>query len=126
MHCAGIETGYGFFAPNVADNNKLVFQLSYSDGRTEVVLPTVGSTFTGVRLINLLDRLREIEYPPLREMVVRMMAEAAWRDHPEATSIRAIFGAVHAPTLEAFKRGERASYETLSAYDFVRAPFAPP
>src|SRR5436305_4514001 len=43
LHVAGIEGGYGFFAPNVPDNYKLVFELHYPDGRTEYDLPRVSS-----------------------------------------------------------------------------------
>src|SRR5205085_8525662 len=64
-HSAGIETGYGFFAPNVPDNYKLVFELSYNDGSTETVLPTVANDATGIRLVDLLDRIEPIDYPDL-------------------------------------------------------------
>ncbi len=49
LHCAGIEAGYGFFAPNVPANYKLVFELRYPDGRTEYNIPRVGSAATGLR-----------------------------------------------------------------------------
>ncbi len=119
---AGIETGYGFFAPNVPDNYKLVFEVSYPDGRTEVQLPAIGNDATGVRLVDLLDRLSEVEHPALRELMMRMLATSIWREHPEAGEIRAIFGLVKLPSLQAFQRGERESYETLFAYDFNFAP----
>ncbi len=32
LHIAGIETGYGYFAPNVPGSYKLVFELHYPDG----------------------------------------------------------------------------------------------
>ncbi len=121
-HATGIETGYGFFAPNVPDNYKLVFELVYPDGRTEVQLPAIGNDATGVRLVDLLDRLSEIEHPELRELMVRMLATNVWREHPEAAEIRAIFGLLRLPNLEAFQRGERATYDTLFAYDFTFAP----
>ncbi len=35
LHIAGIETGYGYFAPNVPGSYKLVFELHYPDGRVE-------------------------------------------------------------------------------------------
>lgn len=124
-HGAGIETGYGFFAPNVPDNYKLVFELHYNDGCVEITLPTVSGAASGVRIVDLLDRLSQIEYPPLRELMVRMLAYQVWREHPDAIAIRAIFGFVSLPSLEAFRLGEKESYQTMFAYDFGFRPPAP-
>jgi hypothetical protein len=41
LHLAGIEAGYGYFAPNVPGSYKLVFELHYPDGRVEYELPSV-------------------------------------------------------------------------------------
>ena len=35
MHAAGLDTGYGFFAPLVPVSHKLVFEIRYPDGRVE-------------------------------------------------------------------------------------------
>ena len=39
LNLAGIEAGYSYFAPNIPDNYKIVFELHYPDGRTEIELP---------------------------------------------------------------------------------------
>ena len=39
LHAAGIEAGYGYFAPNVPYSYKLVFELTYPNGTTEYELP---------------------------------------------------------------------------------------
>ncbi len=124
-HSTGIEGGYGFFAPNVPDNYKLVFELRFPDGRVELVLPAVGSESSGVRMVDLLDRLAQVEYPALRELMVRMLATATWRRYPEAEQIRAVFGAVALPTREGFRRGEKEQYEPLFVYDFRFIPSPP-
>ncbi|PYK80662.1 MAG: hypothetical protein DME37_06795, partial [Verrucomicrobia bacterium] len=54
LHAAGIEAGYGYFAPNVPYSYKLVFQLTYPNGTTEYELPSVATTETGRRLPTLL------------------------------------------------------------------------
>ena len=33
LHIAGIERGYGYFAPNIPGGYKLVFELHFADGR---------------------------------------------------------------------------------------------
>jgi hypothetical protein len=115
---AGIESGYTFFAPNVPDNYKLVFELHYPDGRVEYELPQVASGGGGLRLATLLDNLGETRYDALREVMVKMMAYAIWRKHPDAAMIRAVLGWVILPTVAEFQQGKRESYEFLYAYDF--------
>ncbi len=43
LHIAGIDRGYGYFAPNVPAGYKLVFELHYPDGRVQYELPGVNS-----------------------------------------------------------------------------------
>lgn len=118
LHLAGITTGYGFFAPNVPDNYKLVFELRYGDGHLQYDLPQTNSRSGGLRVATLLDNLGQTRYEPLRELIVKAMAYAAWRQHPRATGVRAVFGFTMLPTPKQFKAGVRESYEFLYAYDF--------
>src|SRR5205807_2362244 len=85
LECAGIEAGYGFFAPNVPNSFKLVFELHYSDGRVEYALPSVGGVATGLRLNNLFDYIAQIRYDALRVTMLKMLAYSIWREHPNAT-----------------------------------------
>jgi hypothetical protein len=123
----GIDTGYGFFAPDVASSHKLVFEIRYPDGRVEYELPHVGGGATGLRLTLLFDNIARARYPLLRETELKMMAFAVWKEHPDADLIRAVFGRVNPPTIEQFKSGEKETYEVLFAYDFgFQSPEAPP
>jgi len=121
-YCAGIETGYGFFAPRPSTVRKLVFEIEYSDGRVQYELPHVGDAATGLRLSLLFDSLVRIPYPDLRKTMLKMMAFSVWREHRDATTIRAVFGLVQLPTITEFKRGKKESYSVLYAYDFTFAP----
>ena len=118
LHVAGIETGYGYFAPNVPGSYKLVFELHYPDGRVEYELPRVSSAAAGLRIAGLLDKIGRIPYDTLREHLVKMMASWIWHEHPEVKTMRAIFGSVILPSLRDFERGKAESYEFLYAYDF--------
>ena len=118
LRSAGIEAGYGYFAPNVPDNYKIVFELRYADGRVAYELPRVGGAATGLRLSTLLDRIAEETYEPLRGMFLKMLAYSIWQDHQDATSIRAVVGYLELPTPAEFERGQKESYHTLFAYDF--------
>ena len=63
-HLAGIETGYGYFAPSVPGSYKLVFELHYPDGRVEYELPSVGSAAAGLRIASGTGHDRS--HPPRR------------------------------------------------------------
>jgi hypothetical protein len=115
---AGIESGYGYFAPNVPDSYKIVFELHYPDGRIDYEVPRVAGAATGLRLSSLLDRIAEETYEPLIATFVKMLAYSVWQDHQDAMSIRAVVGYVELPTPDEFERGQKESYHALFAYDF--------
>lgn len=117
-HLAGIEAGYAYFAPNVPNSHKLVFELHYPDGRIEYDLPHVSSHGAGLRLATLLDNIGDSPSDELREVMVKMVAYSVWRTHPDATMIRAVLGFSRLPTAPQFRAGIRESNEFLYAYDF--------
>lgn len=116
--CAGIESGYSFFAPNVPNSYKLAFEILHSDQTTDVVLPEVGSEAAGLRLATLLENLGQIPSEPLRKRTLQKLAYVAWASHPDAIRIRAIFGEILIPDLHGYERGAKQSYEVICAYDF--------
>jgi hypothetical protein len=119
VHLAGIEAGYGYFAPNVPGSYKLVFELLYPDGRVEYELPSVSSEAAGLRIAGLLDSIGRTPYDTLREILVKRLAQSIWRKHPDVQSVRAIFGSVGLPSVNEFEHGKRKYYEFLYAYDFT-------
>lgn len=119
LHGAGIEGGYGFFAPNVPSSYKLVFELHHRDGHVEYELPHVSGTATGLRLTSLLDRIGRSQYEPLREVMLKMLAYSAWQEHPEAITVRAVFGYIDVPSVLELNEGKKESYNFLYAYDFT-------
>lgn len=119
LHAAGIETGYGYFAPNVPGQYKLLFEVHFSDEHVEYDFPGANSAAGGLRVAGLLDQLGRTEYEPLRKLMLRMLVHAAWRRHPDAIMIRAIFGRATIPKIAEFKMGARQTYEFLYAYDFT-------
>jgi len=118
LHITGIETGYGYFAPNVPGSYKLVFELHYPDGRVDYELPRVNRAAAGLRLAGLLDQIGRTKYDALREILVKMLAQSLWREHPDVKTIRAVFGSIRLPSVSEFEHGRRESYEFLYAYDF--------
>lgn len=119
---AGIESAYGFFAPNVPNGFKLVFELHYPDGHVTYELPGVGDAATGLRLNNLFECIATTPFDPVRELLFKMLSYSVWREHPKVRVIRAVFGSVVSPSLAEFESGKRESYEVLYAYDFSFPP----
>jgi len=117
---AGIEVGYGYFGPNVPSTYKLTFELHYPDGHVEYELPQVSSTTAGLRVSRLLDEIGQTKYEQLREILVRMLAQSVWRQHPEANTIRAVLQSIRLPRLNEFEHGKRESDQVLYTYDFTR------
>lgn len=119
LHLAGIETGYGYFAPNVPGSYKLVFELHYPDGRVEYELPSVSGAAAGLRIAGLLDTIGRTRHDVLREYLVKTLARSIWREHPEVQTVRAVFGSIRLPTVSEFEHGQSGSYEFMYAYDFA-------
>ncbi len=119
LHLAGIETGYGYFAPNVPRSYRLVFELHYPDGRVEYELPSVSGAAAGLRIAGLLDTIGRTRHDVLREYLVKTLARSIWREHPEVQTVRAVLGSIRLPTVSEFEHGQRGSYEFMYAYDFA-------
>ena len=118
---AGIEVGYGYFGPNVPGTYKLTFELHYPDGHVEYEIPQVSNAAAGLRVSRLLDEIGQTTYEQLRQILVRMLAQSVWRQHPEAKTVRAVFEAIRLPTLNEFQNGKRESDQVLYTYDFTVA-----
>ena len=72
-----------------------------------------------MRLSTLLDQIGRTQYDPLREVMLKMLAYSIWKDHPDASVIRAVFGFVALTTAEEVMEGKTESYYFLYAYDFT-------
>jgi hypothetical protein len=119
---AGIEVGYGYFAPNISATHALVFELSYPDGHLEYEPPLVGSYEGELRLTSLIEQIGRTESDPWRNELIQRLAGSTWQRHPTAVSIRGFFGSVTPPTLGAYKSGKNERVFTCQyVYDFTLA-----
>jgi len=121
LHLAGIQSGYGFFAPNVPDGYKLLFALSYPDGHEDVFSAEAGRVETNVRLARLTDFIGRTQSDIVRENMIKLLAFAAWQRHRNATAIRATLFTLSQPTAEEFLRGQRQTYKQTYEYEFSPA-----
>ncbi len=118
---AGIDAGYGYFAPNVPNSYRLVFELHYPDGHSEIQMTTAKNGATDLRLASLLDQIGRTPSDEFREYMIKKLAAAIWRRHPDVVTMRASLSQVVQPSADNYERGTRETDELLYAYDFSLA-----
>lgn len=118
LHLAGIEAGSGFFAPNVPHSYQLKFEVQFPDGSASHETLAFDDAESRLRIASLVDYLGRAASGPMREVVLKLLANAVWQQHPEATTIRALVGVLVSPTAAEFEGGKRETYELRYAYDF--------
>lgn len=121
LNGAGINAGYSFFAPQVPNSYKLVFELHYPDERVEYDAIGGETDEARLRISSVLDQLGRTDSDQLREAMMKLLTHSVWQFHPEAVRLRAILGTLRTPSVREFKSGQRNSDELLYAYDFVFA-----
>jgi hypothetical protein len=125
LHLGGLESGYGFFAPNVPDAYKLVFELHYADGNVEYEPAGLDQGESSLRFASVMDYLGRTASDKEREILIKLLAQAMWRGHPEVIKIRAILGSIVIAPPEEFRNGSGATYQFRAAYEFVRTEKPP-
>ena len=125
LHAAGIESGYGFFAPNVGGTSKLIFELYFADAHVEYQSAAVGPNESGLRFASFMDYVSRTQSQALRDILIRSLAEPIWQRHPDLVRIRAILGALSYPSPTELLNGAGASYNFVAAYDLTRPENSP-
>ena len=106
---------------------RLSFELHYADGRVEHALPRVHSFSAGLRMAGLIDQIGRTSSQPLREHMIKMLAQSLWRTHPDVKKMRARLEAIILPSVVDFQRGKKQSLQFLYGFDFslVAKPVPP-
>jgi len=81
-------------------------------------LPSITTEAAGLRMAGLLDTIGRTRSDPVREILVKTLAQSVWREHSDVESVRGILGSVTLPNVREFEQGTRQSYKFLYAYDF--------
>jgi hypothetical protein len=117
LNLAGIQGAYGFFAPNVSDSYRLVFEFQFPDGHVEQDLPHVSSEESAVRLAGVLDEIARTRIGVLREALVKLLAEETWNNYPDAIALRATFRSTSVGP--AGQSNADASEQIIHTYEFA-------
>ena len=125
LHAAGVESGYGFFSPNVGSSPKLIFELHFADGHVAYEPAGVGPNEGRLRFASFMDYVSRTQSQALRDILIRSLAQPIWQRHPDVVRIRAILGALSYPTPTELLNGTSASYDFVAAYDLPRPETSP-
>jgi hypothetical protein len=120
LHAAGIESGYGFFGPNVGGTPRLVFELYFADGHVAYKPMNVSPDGDSLRFATFLDYVSRTQSQSLRDILIRSLAQPIWQCHPEVVKIRAILGTLSYPSPTERLNGLGASYNLITAYELSR------
>lgn len=118
---AGIEVGYGYFAPNIPAASALVFEFHYPDGTVEYETPNLEGAAGQFRVSTLVGQIGQTDYERWRIALIKLLSGSAWRRHPEAMSLRVFFGRIDPPTIAEYRAGKRErTFTCLSVYEIRR------
>jgi len=116
-HLSGVESPYTFFAPNVPQSLRVVFEIHYPDNRIVYDVPHVQSHTEGLRLSALVDQAAA--QPGLwRDVILQMLAASAADRNPDATQIQVVVAALKFPRPTDYLTGSEPTYELVCSYNF--------
>ncbi len=121
LSAAGVEVGYGYFAPNIPATHALLMECHYSDGRVDLRDPATSDKAAALRLTTLIEHVGRTDYEPLRTRLIKLLVRSNWGEAPAVGWIRAFFGTVDPPSLADYRAGKMArTFNCLNVYDFRR------
>jgi hypothetical protein len=121
----GFDTGYGFFAPNVASDFVLLFDIQDSLGSTihQCAMPRFKQKESSVRYTSVynmfLDKItkkKEDEgnmYLEYLDVVIRQIAVSVKKDYPDAAHVNARLYLYDYPSMEKYRKGDRKEKAVL-------------
>ena len=120
LNLGGIETGYGFFAPNVGGSSRLVFELHFADGRVTYEPAGWGRNESALRVSTFVDYVSQTKSERLRGILINSLARSIWQRHPDLVKLRAILGVLSYPLPAELLQGKGAAYDFVGSYDLIR------
>jgi hypothetical protein len=115
-HLAGIDTGYGLFAPNVPSAVSVAFELTDTAGRSTVSLPML-NTREGLDRFNVnFNTFKKFE--EIRPLLAYGWAIRMLELQPGHNKITVVIGRHLQPSMEAYRKGERATFIESVRYEF--------
>lgn len=117
----GFDTGYSFFAPNVASDFVLLFELKNDKGNVieNKIMPAFKNKESITRYTSVynmfLDKisaeggnLKENKYQQYLDIIVKQIAVSVKNENPDTASITARLYLYHYPDLKSYQKGEKS------------------
>lgn len=115
-HLAGIDTGYGLFAPNVPSAVSAAFELTDAAGHSTACLPML-NTREGLDRFNVnFNTFKKFE--EIRPLLAYGWAIRILELQPGYNKITVVIGSHLQPNMEAYRQGERAKFIESVRYEF--------
>ncbi len=113
----GFDTGYGFYAPNVASDFVMSFELKDKNGNIleEKILPSFNSKESRVRYTTVfnmfLDKIsdkngHDRKYYEYLDLIIQQIAGNVMKENPKASHVTTRLYLYDYPTVADFKRGK--------------------
>jgi hypothetical protein len=114
----GFDTGYGFFAPNVASDFVLMFDLKDAQGNTlqQRIMPRFEQKESMVRYTSMfnmfLEKIKQAptdsssQYTQYLDIVIRQIAKNVQSEFPDAVTVEAKLYLYDFPSLERYQKGD--------------------
>ncbi len=114
----GFDTGYGFFAPNVASDFVLMFDLKDAQGNTlqQRIMPRFEQKESMVRYTSMfnmfLEKIKQepkdssSQYAQYLDIVIRQIAKNVKSEFPDAATVEAKLYLYDFPSLERYRQGD--------------------
>ncbi len=120
LHLAGIEAGYGYFAPNIPPAYRLTIELSDNNGAVErgVLSPHRGET--GLRLASFLDAVGRRPASDVRDIMFQLMGKSLLAEHPAAVRLDVTVERIRQPKLAEARSAIEPDFELAYGYTFTR------
>jgi hypothetical protein len=110
---SGADNGYGFFAPGVGPQVRATFTLSDDSGRTWTDTLERGMSHEALHRVGGSPALAT--EPAFRDDLIRSWAGTMFGRHPSACRVVVRLQVYDPPTMEDYRTGERARWETFDA-----------
>lgn len=117
----GFDTGYSFFAPNVASDFVLLFELKDDKGNVieNKIMPAFKNKESITRYTSVynmfLDKisaeggnLKDNKYQQYLDIIVKQIAVSVKNENPDTASITARLYLYHYPDLKSYQKGEKS------------------
>ncbi|VXB13810.1 conserved hypothetical protein [Flavobacterium sp. 9AF] len=117
----GFDTGYSFFAPNVASDFVLLFELKDQEGNIieNKIMPAFKNKESITRYTSVynmfLDKIstedgsmKDNKYQQYLDIIVKQIAVSVKKENPKASTITARLYLYHYPDLKSYQKGEKS------------------